>query len=85
MEHVINLDEQAFRAYQRRAQMLGLSVEEYLNRSAPIDDDFLLTPEMRASIERALAQADAGHLVSLDLVREGLALYRKQCLEGKSH
>jgi predicted transcriptional regulator len=50
-------------------------VDEYLDRCAPSDDGFVLTPEMRAGIERGLAQADAGQLLELGQVRESLAQY----------
>ena len=76
MHHSIHLSDEAFRAYERRARRVGLTVAEYLDRSAPSDDQFSLTPEMRAGIERGLAQADAGKLVGLDQVRESLTQYR---------
>lgn len=76
MQHSVNLSEQAFLAYERRARKVGLTVEEYLDRSAPSPDGFALTPEMRAGIERGLAQADAGQVVGFDQVRESLDQYR---------
>jgi hypothetical protein len=65
MHHSIKLSDEAYRAYERRARRVGLTVDEYLDRSAPSDDGFVLTPEMRAGIERGLAQADAGQLIGL--------------------
>ena len=65
MDRSIKLSDEAYRAYERRARRVGLSVDEYLDRSAPSDDGFVLTPEMRSGIERGLAQADAGQLIGL--------------------
>ncbi len=79
MAHSIKLSEQAFLAYERRARAVGLTVEQYLDRSAP-SEEFTLTPEMRAGIERGLAQADAGEVVAFDQVRESLAQYRAEWL-----
>ena len=76
MHHSIHLSEEAFRAYERRARRVGLTVAETLDRSAPSDDRFSLTPEMRSGIELGLAQADSGQLVGLAQVRESLAQYR---------
>ena len=76
--HYIHLSEAAFRAYEKRAREIGLTVEEYLDRSAPSDDGFALTPEMRSAIERGLAQADSGQLVALQQVRETIAQYRAE-------
>lgn len=75
MHHSIKLSDEAYRAYERRARKVGLTVDEYLDRSAPSDDGFVLSPEMRAGIERGLAQADDGRLIGLREVRESLAQY----------
>jgi len=77
MQHSIKLSEQAFLAYERRARAVGLTVEQHLDRSAP-NSEFTLTPEMRACIERGLAQSDAGKVVAFDQVRESLAQYRAE-------
>jgi len=77
MSHKIELGDQAFQAYERRARRLGMSVDEYLEQSAPAPDDgFHLTPEMRAGIERGLADVEAGRTHGLSEVRETLAKYR---------
>lgn len=82
MHHSIRLTDEAYRAYERRAKRAGLTVDEYLNRSAPADDGFALTPEMRESIEAGLSQADSGQVVGFDQVRESLAQYRAAWREG---
>ncbi len=82
MEHSIRLSEEAFRAYERKAREVGLTVDQYLDQSAPSDDDFVLTPEMRAGIERGLAQADAGQLIGMDQVRESVSQYRAEWLQS---
>lgn len=79
--HQIQLSDEAFLAYQRRAKSVGLTVEEYLDRSAPADE-FALTPEMREGIERGLAQADVGQTVGLMQVRETLAEYKAKWRES---
>jgi predicted transcriptional regulator len=84
MHHSIKLSDEAYKAYERRASRVGLTVDEYLDRSAPSDDGFVLTPEMRAGIERGLAQADAGQLMGLNEVRESLAQYGAKWREKKS-
>ncbi len=84
MDHSIHLSDEAFRAYERRARHLGLTVEEYLDRSAPNEDEFVLSPEMRAGIERGLAQADAGQYVGMGQVRESLAQYKAECRERQN-
>ncbi len=76
MNHSIKLEDEAFRAYAIRALQLGMTVDEYLNRSAPTQEGFVLTPEMRAAIERGLGQADAGQVVGMEQVRESLSQYR---------
>jgi len=83
MHHSIKLSDEAYRAYERRARRVGLTVDEYLDRCAPSDDGFVLTPEMRASIERGLSQADSGQCLGLDQVRESLALYGAEWREMK--
>lgn len=73
--HNVPLSDSAYEAYRRRAEQVGLTVEQYLDQSAPAED-FTLTPEMRAGIERGLAQADRGELVGIVQVRESLASYK---------
>jgi len=82
MHHSINLSEEAFRVYERRARRVGLTVDEYLDRSAPSDEGFVLSPEMRLGIERWLAQADSGQVVGISHVRESLAKYRAEWRES---
>lgn len=80
--HQISLSDAAYKAFSRRAKDVGLTVEEYLNECAP-QRDFALTPEMRAGIERGLAQADAGKTIGIAQVRESLKQYRSQWRERK--
>ncbi len=84
MSHLISLSDDAFRAYERRARHAGLTLEQYLDQSAPYDDGFVLTPEMRLGIERGLAQADAGELLEMSVVRESLADYRSEWHASRS-
>ncbi len=84
MEHSIKLSDQAYKGYEVLASRLGLTVAEYLNQSAPDDAAFILSPEMRAGIERGLAQAEAGQIVSHEQVRESLAMYRAEWIRSKN-
>jgi hypothetical protein len=79
----VALTDSAFEAFHRRAQSLGLSVDEYLNRSAAEieDDGFSLTPEVREAIERGLKDASQGRTASLGYVRERLAQYKARWRE----
>lgn len=78
MEHRIRISDEAFRAYEKRAKQIGLTVDEYLDRSAPSGSEFTLTPEMRAGIERGLELADSGKLIGISQVRESLAKYGEE-------
>jgi hypothetical protein len=85
MSHQFHLSDTAFQAYERRAKRVGLTVAEYLDKSAPAESDgFTLTPEMRACIELGLAQADSGRLVGFEQVHESLAQYKAAWREKKS-
>lgn len=87
MYHTIELSEQAFESFARIAKELGLSVAEYLNQSARAriePDGFSLTPEVRAGIERGIADADAGRMVSLDQVKKTLDRYKTKWRESQS-
>lgn len=57
--------------------MSRLFPSSLLDKAAPAEG-FTLTPEMRAGIERGLAQADAGQLVGFGQVRETLARYKAE-------
>jgi|CXWL01.1.fsa_nt_gi hypothetical protein len=78
MDHSVKLSDSAFKAYNRRARAIGLTVDEYLNQSAPQKDEYFLSPETKAAIEQSLAQADRGELHCFDAVRESLKAYRSE-------
>ncbi len=87
MHHSIELSDQAFRAFSQTARELGLSVADYLNQSAQAKiepDGFSLTPEVRAGIERGLADAESGRLVSPDEVQQTLAEHKAKWRERQS-
>ena len=84
--HQVALTDEAYSAFQEYADRLGISVAEYLNKTAaaPIEaDGFSLTPEVRAGIEKGLADADAGRMVGLDAVRESIAEYKARLREER--
>lgn len=83
MSHTVRLSDRAFKAFQVRAQRLGLSVEEYLDQSATDAPDDSLTPEMRRAIETGLEQSAAGQVFGSAEVRESLAQYREAWQSAK--
>ena len=76
--HQVNLSDKAYEAYAVLAERMGLTVEEYLDQSAPEDDGFQMTPEIRKAIEIGLEQADRGEVYSLSQVRESLEKYKAE-------
>lgn len=86
MAHSVQLTEFAYQTYARKAKDLGMSLEEYLDRSArvvPAPDGFVLTPEVESAIRQALADVAAGRTSTLSEVRERLALYSAKWQEEK--
>ena len=81
--HSVRISDKAYRAYGRAAKRLGLTIEEFIDRSSPSDDGFVLTPEMRDAIERSLAQIGRGEGRSINVVREDLAQYQAEWRKGR--
>ncbi len=77
--HQVQLSDRAYQAYKELALKVGLTVEEYLDKSAPVDD-FVLTPEMRKGIELGLRQAEAGEGMTWDEVEKALEEHKAQWL-----
>lgn len=85
MAHSVRLSDFAYKTYLLRAEALGLTLEQYLDRSArvrPEPDGFVFTPEVEAAIRRGMADVAAGRTTPLSEVREHFASYRTKWQES---